>query len=122
MDQSQLTLVMGASEKPERYSNMAIKMLRQYGYSVVAMGLREGRVLDVPIVKQLFEIRKIDTITLYLNPKNQLPYYQFLLSLRPRRIIFNPGTENPELAQLAKEEGIETIDACTLVLLSTHQY
>jgi hypothetical protein len=122
MNNHPLTLVLGASEKTDRYSNKAIRMLREYGFQVVAMGLREGQVLDVPIVKQPILNQKIDTVTLYLNPHNQQPHYQYILSLQPRRIIFNPGTENPELIQLAQEKGIETLEACTLVMLSTRQY
>lgn len=122
MDNNPITLVLGASEKTDRYSNKAIRMLRDYGFSVVAMGLREGRVLDVPISKQPIHDVRVDTVTLYLNPQNQQPHYQYMLSLHPRRIIFNPGTENSELIQLASEKGIETIEACTLVMLSTHQY
>lgn len=122
MDRRQLTLVLGASENTDRYSNKAIRMLREYGYPVVAMGLREGQVLDVPISKNPLKDISVDTVTLYLNPQNQLPHYQYLLSLHPRRIIFNPGTENPELMELANQQGIETLEACTLVLLSTNQY
>lgn len=122
MDSNPITLVLGASEKTDRYSNKAIRMLREYGFSVAAIGLREGLVLDVPIVKHYLQNIKVDTVTLYLNPQNQQPHYQYLLSLHPRRIIFNPGTENPELIQLASEKGIETIEACTLVMLSTYQY
>lgn len=122
MNRRQLTLVLGASENTDRYSNKAIRMLREYGYPVVAMGLREGQVLDVPISKNPLKDISVDTVTLYLNPQNQLPHYQYLLSLHPRRIIFNPGTENPELMELANQQGIETLEACTLVLLSTNQY
>jgi predicted CoA-binding protein len=122
MDSRQLTLVLGASENTDRYSNKAIRMLREYGYPVVAMGLREGQVLDVPISKNPLKDISVDTVTLYLNPQNQLPHYQYLLSLHPKRIIFNPGTENPELMQLANQQGIETLEACTLVLLCTNQY
>ena len=122
MDRRQLTLVLGASEKAERYSNKAIQMLREHGYPVAAIGLREGQVLDVPILKVPQKDLNVDTVTLYLNPQNQLPHYQYLLSLHPRRIIFNPGTENPELMELARQQGIETLEACTLVLLSTDQY
>jgi predicted CoA-binding protein len=122
MKNNPVTLVLGASEKTERYSNKAIRMLREYGFATVAMGLREGQVLDVPIVKQPILNQKIDTVTLYLNPQNQQPHYQYILSLQPRRIIFNPGTENPALIELAKEKGIETLEACTLVLLSTRQF
>lgn len=122
MERRQLTLVLGASEKTERYSNKAIQMLREYGYPVVAIGLRKGQVLDVPIMKEPPKDLSVDTVTLYLNPQNQLPHYQYLLSLNPRRIIFNPGTENPALIELANQKGIETLEACTLVLLSTGQY
>ena len=122
MERRQLTLVLGASEKTERYSNKAIQMLREHGYPVVAIGLREGQVLDVPIMKEPPKDLSVDTVTLYLNPQNQLPHYQYLLSLNPRRIIFNPGTENPALIELANQKGIETLEACTLVLLSTGQY
>jgi len=122
MERRQLTLVLGASEKTERYSNKAIRMLREYGYPVVAIGLRKGQVLDVPIMKEPPKDLSVDTVTLYLNPQNQLPHYQYLLSLNPRRIIFNPGTENPALIELANQKGIETLEACTLVLLSTGQY
>jgi predicted CoA-binding protein len=122
MTDKKTTLVIGASEKPERYSNMAIKALRKHGYPVVAVGLREGQLDDVLISKNYPTNVRVDTITLYLNPNNQIPHYQQILSLNPRRIIFNPGTENPTLIQLAEEAGIESLEACTLVLLSTDQY
>ena len=116
------TLVLGASTNPERYSNMAIKKLRQYGHDVVAIGRRPGKVGDVDIIVKHPDIDKLDTITLYLNPGNQQPYYNYILQQKPQRIIFNPGTENPELENLAKEKGIQTQEACTLVLLSIDQY
>lgn len=116
------TLVLGASENPERYSNKAILRLRSKGHSVVAIGRRKGQVDDVPIGTDQEPVADIDTVTLYLNPTNQKPYYDYILSLHPKRIIFNPGTENPELEQLAEENGIYTQEACTLVLLGTGQY
>lgn len=116
------TLVLGASENPARYSNMAIKMLREYGHEVAAVGLRKGIVGDVEIEDEKNITQDIDTITLYLNPTHQQPYYDHILSLQPRRIIYNPGTENEALQQLAQEKGIENIEACTLVMLRTGQY
>lgn len=122
MSHSKRTLVLGASENPDRYSNMAIQKLRRYQHEVVAIGNREGKVLDVGIQKETEPFTHIHTVTLYLNPNNQKPYYDYILGLQPKRIIFNPGTENPELESLAKAKGIEAIEACTLVMLSTGQY
>jgi len=119
---SKKTLVLGASENPARYSNMAINRLRRYGHEVVAIGLREGRVLDVPLITGKPALPDIDTVTLYMNPRNQEPYLDYILSLHPKRIIFNPGTENPRLAQLAMEQDIEPVYGCTLVMLGSRQY
>jgi len=116
------TLVLGASDNPARYSNLAIKRLRQYGYPVVAIGKKLTRVEDVEIEKEKKPFTDIDTITLYLNPVRQQEYYDYILSLKPKRIIFNPGAENDELAALAKQNNIQPLEACTLVLLSTNQY
>jgi predicted CoA-binding protein len=116
------TLVIGASDNPARYSNMAIKLLRKYGHNVVAVGRKKTTVGDVPVEKETKVWEDIDTITLYLNPTHQQEYYDYFLSLQPRRIIFNPGTENDELERLASEQGIQCDEACTLVLLSTGQY
>jgi hypothetical protein len=116
------TLVIGASDNPARYSNMAIRSLRHYGYEVVAIGRKKTQVGDVPVEKETQRRDDIDTITLYLNPTHQEEYYDYFLSLNPRRIIFNPGTENDELERLASEQGIQCDEACTLVLLSTGQY
>lgn len=119
---SKKTLVIGASENPSRYSNRAIHMLRTTGHEVVAIGARPGMVLDVNFNSEMTDFKGVDTITLYLNPNNQKPYYDYILSLKPKRIIFNPGTENDELAGLALQQGIEPVAACTLVMLSTGQY
>ena len=116
------TLVLGASDNPARYSNLAIKRLRKYGHPVVAIGKKNTRVDDVEIGKEKKEFADIDTVTLYLNPMRQQEYYDYILSLKPKRIIFNPGAENDELAALAKQHNIQPLDACTLVLLSTNQY
>ena len=116
------TLVLGASENPARYSNMALKKLRAYGHGVVAVGRREGQVDDVTIHKATPESNDIHTVTMYMNATNQKEYEAYILSLKPQRIIFNPGAENNELAEKAAAQGIETMEACTLVLLSTGQY
>ena len=116
------TLVLGASTDPARYANRAIKLLRAHDHEVVAVGKDEGSVADVNIVHDFPADNKVDTVTLYLNPVKQQSYYQQILNLKPRRIIFNPGTENDELVKLATEKGIETEEACTLVLLNTGQY
>lgn len=117
-----VTLVMGASENVQRYSNMAIRKLIQHKEKVHAFGLRNGGVGDVEIVNELVIYDDVDTVTLYLNPQNQKAYYDYILNLKPNRVIFNPGTENSELQMLLKENGIKFEEACTLVLLSTNQY
>ena len=116
------TLVLGASENPERYSNKAILKLLSRGHEVVGIGKIPGKVQDVVISKEQVVSDDIDTVTLYLNPQHQKPYYDYIMSLKPRRIIFNPGTENEELERIAVTEGINVLEACTLVLLSTGQY
>ena len=116
------TLVLGASQNPARYSNLAIKKLRDHEHPVVAVGRRDGMVEDTPITTEQEYMDDIDTVTLYLNPTNQKSYYNYILSLHPKRIIFNPGTENEELYELALKNGILPREACTLVLLSTGQY
>ena len=116
------TLVLGASPNPSRYSNIAVNRLTSYGHEVVPVGVREGEIADIEIIKGRPEVEGIDTVTLYLNPKRQVEYYDYILGLHPKRIIFNPGTENPELSRLAREKGIETEVACTLVQLSIGAY
>ncbi|MFT7158038.1 MAG: putative CoA-binding protein [Parvicella sp.] len=116
------TLVLGASLNPSRYSHMAINRLVNNNYEVVAIGLREGKVAGIEIIKEKKVFEDIDTITLYLNPQRQKDYYNYIVSLNPNRVIFNPGTENSELYQLLSENNIESEVACTLVLLSTNQY
>ena len=119
---SKKTMVLGASANPARYSFLAINSLRKHQHPVVAVGRRMGKVLDVDITTEKNLQETVDTVTLYLNPANQKEYYDYILSLHPKRIIFNPGTENPELSELAKNNGILPMEACTLVLLSTGQY
>lgn len=119
---SKTTLVLGASDNPSRYSHMAVQKLRAHGHPVKAVGRKHSIVLDVPIETENIPFEGIDTVTLYLNPQHQQQYYDYILSLKPKRIIFNPGAENQELDRLATEKGIETLEACTLVMLSTGQY
>lgn len=118
---SMKTLVLGASPKPNRYSNMAGHALLKAGHEIVALGSRENNA-DLKIIEGQPVLENIDTVTLYLNPKRQEQYYDYIISLKPRRVIFNPGTENMELLELLNSNGIESEIACTLVLLSTHQY
>jgi predicted CoA-binding protein len=122
MSQIKKTLVLGASENPERYSNMAIMRLRGKGHPVVAIGHRLARTGDVDIEIEKKAFTDVDTVTLYLNPLHQAAYYDYIISLHPKRIIFNPGAENPELSALASANGIQPLAACTLVLLSTDQF
>jgi len=117
------TLVLGASINPERYAYKAVVKLLQHGHEVVPVGLRTGKIEHVEILTNNPVIKEIDTVTLYVGPQNQPVYYDYILNqINPKRIIFNPGTENPELEKLAQEKGIETEVACTLVLLSLGEY
>jgi len=116
------TLVIGASENPERYSNKAIRALLSHNHEVVAIGLREGVVEGISFNSEKKAFENIDTVTLYLGPKNQPEYYDYILNLKPRRVIFNPGTENPEFTDKLLAAGIYPEIACTLVLLATSQF
>ena len=116
------TLVLGATTDPTRYANLAINRLVAYGHDVVAIGRDEGAVKGVPIETEQKPFEGVDTVTLYLRPSNQKEYYDYIVSLNPQRIIFNPGTENPELWDLARKNAIEPVYGCTLVMLSAAQY
>lgn len=116
------TLVIGASENPERYSHLAVKKLTANQQPVVAIGSRKGSIGDTLIETEKIPFSDIDTVTLYINPARQGAYYDYIFSLNPRRIIFNPGAENEEFYALAKQKGILAQEACSLVLLSTGQY
>ena len=122
MDNLKKTLVLGGSLKEHRYSNKAIRSLRSHGHEVVSIGNSKGRVGDVDIFKELKPFIDVDTITIYLSDRNQKPYYDYIFSLTPKRLIFNPGAENFELSQLAGHSNIEVLNACTLVMLSLNQY
>lgn len=116
------TLVIGASLNPARYSNLAINRLVKHGQPTVAIGLKPGTINGVEIKTEPYPFEDIDTVTLYLNSKRQKDYYDYIISLSPERVIFNPGTENPELYALLKQNGIPFENACTLVMLSANQY
>jgi uncharacterized protein len=116
------TLVIGASENPERYSYKAIQMLKEYGHEVVALSKKAGKIDETLFLTTKDEIPSIDTVSLYVGPKNQSEYYDYVIKLAPNRVIFNPGTENPEFEQMLHENNISPIEACTLVMLRTGQY
>jgi len=119
-------LVIGASLKKERYSNIAIKMLTEFKHNVFALGLRQGSVGDVQIKTEMESViadsEQVDTVTLYLNPSRQKEYYEYVVSLKPRRVIFNPGTENDEFYKVLEKSNIQFEVACTLVLLRTNLF
>ena len=116
------TLVLGASLKEARYSFKAINKLKENNIPVVALGLRKGKVAAIVVDTEMVPYKNIDTVTLYLNPKRQEAYYSYIINLQPKRVIFNPGTENSYFVKLLQENNIESEVACTLVLLSINQY
>ena len=117
------TLILGASPNPERYAYKATMKLAENGHPVFPVGLRKGKIGDHDILTDLPVIENIDTVTLYVGAKNQPQYYRYILDqIKPKRIIFNPGTENRELTNLAQKQNIETEISCTLVLLSIDKY
>lgn len=116
------TLVLGASTNPGRYAHIAINRLKSAQVPTVALGLRKGEVAGVPIETEKVPFENVHTVTLYLGAPRQEEYYDYIISLKPRRVIFNPGTENPEFYSLLQENNIEVEIACTLILLSTKQY
>lgn len=122
MHQNKKTLVIGASPKAERYSYKATQMLQEYNHEVVPFGVKKGAIGALEIMNEWPEKESFDTITLYVNPKLQEQYNQKIIALNPKRIIFNPGTENEKLADMAEQNNIQTTNACTLVLLRSNQY
>ena len=122
MIKNKKTLVLGATTKPERYAFKAVNMLVDKGHSVLALGQNAGEVAGVKIQTKAIPLKNIDTVTLYLNPTRQRDYYNYIVEAKPKRVIFNPGTENPEFYQLLKLNDIKVEVACTLVMLATNQY
>lgn len=116
------TVVIGASSKPERYSYKAINALVNQGHSVIAIGQNASEVAGVKIQTKNIPLNSIHTITLYINPIRQRDFYNYIIETKPKRVLFNPGTENPEFYQLLKSNNIKAEEACTLVLLATNQY
>lgn len=116
------TLVLGASPNPIRFSYKAVKSLVRHGHEVVPLGIREGDIMWQKIITGRPKLENIHTITMYLNPENQKQYYDYILSLSPKRIIFNPGSENQELIELAMKNNIEVSVACTLIMLNSNKY
>lgn len=116
------TLVLGASPNPTRYSHLAVLRLIAAGQEVIAIGRRAGRIADVDIRTTLPQGISVDTVTLYLSPANQRMWYEAIIEMRPRRVIFNPGAENPGFAERLRSNGVDAFDACTLVMLSTGAY
>lgn len=116
------TLVIGASTNPQRFSYLAIKSLVKHNIEVVAIGFKQGEVDGIPIIVDKPPFNDIHTITLYLNAERQREYLEYFISLKPKRIIFNPGTENGELIKIARANGIDLIFDCTLVMLNNGSY
>jgi len=116
------TVVIGASDNPDRYSYLAAQKLAKYGHETYAVGIKNGSIGNIPLTKELKFIEGVDTVTMYVGPRHQPYWYDYVLSLKPKRIVFNPGAENAEFERMAKEKGIETIEACTLVMLSAGTY
>lgn len=118
------TVVLGASPNPSRYSYHATELLSEEGYEVIPLGIRKGQVSGAEIldVRGFPTIQDVDTVTLYVGPARQDGLFEYILSLNPKRVIFNPGTENPMLFKVLDDAGIPWIEACTLVMLRTGQY
>lgn len=117
-------MIIGATTNPARYAYLAARMLKEYNHEIVPVGIKEGKVFGEEIldILQKPEIKDVDTVTLYIGPQRQPAYYDYILGLKPKRIIFNPGTENDEFIKRAQAQGVETLEACTLVMLRSHQY
>lgn len=116
------TIILGASNNPDRYAYQAASRLKDAAIEFIPVGIKKGEVLGEKIINSKEKFTDIDTITLYISPKNQDEWAEYILATKPKRIIFNPGTENPPLAEKAKQHGIEVMSACTLVLLSIGEY
>lgn len=122
METNKTTLILGASTNPSRYAYLAAQQLVKNGHIIVNVGVKNGEVAGVAIESPTKIHKNIDTLTLYIGLANQPQLYSYIIKTKPKRIIFNPGTENEELQKIAKQNGIDTLEACTLVLLATKQY
>lgn len=124
MATSKKTVIIGATTNPSRYAYLAAGMLTDYHHDIIPIGIKKGEVFGQPIldIAQRPSVSDVDTVTLYIGPQHQPEYYDYILSLKPKRVIFNPGTENPEFENRVEESGAEALEACTLVLLRSNQY
>jgi predicted CoA-binding protein len=122
MTKNKKTLIIGATTKPEKAAFKAIEMLTAKGHSVLALGQNTGEVAGVKINTKAIPVKNIDTISLYINPARQRDYYNYIVEAKPKRVLFNPGTENPEFYQLLELNNIKFEAACTLVLLTLNKY
>lgn len=121
---SKKTVIIGATTNPSRYAYLAAGMLTEYNYPIVPVGIKQGEVYGekiLPIYNRPI-IQDVDTVTLYIGPQHQPEHYDYILSLKPKRVIFNPGTENDEFEKLMEASGVEALQACTLVMLRSGQY
>jgi predicted CoA-binding protein len=118
------TVIIGATPNPSRYAYLAAGMLTDYNHEIVPLGIQKGNVAgkDILDIRQKPAIKDVDTVTLYIGPPRQPEWYDYILSLNPKRIIFNPGTENDEFESMAEEKGVEAVEGCTLVMLRSGQY
>lgn len=116
------TLILGATTNPDRYAYLAAERLTRYGHEIIPVGIKTGSVQGKEILNGQPDVPEVDTVTLYVGPRHQPEYYDWLMRVAPRRIIFNPGTENAELMKLARKNGIEVVAGCTLVMLTANQY
>ncbi|HEY9048554.1 MAG TPA: CoA-binding protein [Ohtaekwangia sp.] len=121
---SKKTVIVGATNNPARYAYLAASMLTEYNHEIVPIGIKTGEVAgrEIQDIRKKPAIEGVDTVTLYIGPQHQPEWYEYIFSLKPKRIIFNPGTENEEFEKLAEEKGIEATEACTLVLLRSRQF
>lgn len=116
------TLILGATTNPNRYAYIAAQRLTAHGHQIIPVGIKQGELAGQTILNGKPDVPEVDTVTLYVGPRHQPEYYDWLMRVAPRRIIFNPGTENGELMKLARAQGIDVVSACTLVMLATDQY
>lgn len=124
MNKTKKTVIIGATTNPARYAYVAAGMLTEYKHEIIPIGIKKGEVYGTSIldVYQRPPIFDVDTVTLYISPQHQPEHYDYIMSLKPKRVIFNPGTENPEFEKMVEESGAEALEACTLVLLRSGQY
>lgn len=118
------TVIIGATTNPSRYAYLASEMLTEYKHEIVPVGIKTGEVFGKPIldIRKKPSVQEVNTVTLYIGPQHQEEWYDYIFSLKPKRIIFNPGTENPEFEKRAENLGIEVVEGCTLVMLRSSQY